>query len=481
MENHIYTQLGFASVQYETVKSTYSTIAQTIFTAVVNQPKVTDLMAKATATDDKNAHAELRQALYSTLKPLYDNLSRQNVRQLHFHLPGAISFLRFHRPNKFGDDLSAIRPSIVNVNQTYQPSYGFEEGRIFNGFRHVFPLFHEGRFVGSVEISYPFSAIQTMLMKLQPAHYHFILDKNIIDGKVWKDELQNYKITDLHPSYYYGLSVNDHHSGTEYIDERTISLINDALTNKVNQQMLKHENFSKYVKIANQWYIVHFLNVTNYLHQPAGYFITYTKDNTIVELVTSFRQQLLVLLAGGLITITLLVLYWRSLQHKHFTLKTMAMSDPLTGLANRANFIAVLQNSIRFAKRTHTPLSIIFFDIDHFKAINDNFGHDMGDEILIEVSNLVTSRIRESDLFARWGGEEFAIILPQTTLDDAMDLAENLRSTIEGYSFAHGKLTCSFGVTRLHEEDTDALLMKRVDTMLYSAKQHGRNNVQSID
>ncbi|BAI80421.1 hypothetical protein DEFDS_0949 [Deferribacter desulfuricans SSM1] len=158
------------------------------------------------------------------------------------------------------------------------------------------------------------------------------------------------------------------------------------------------------------------------------------------------------------------------------------VSDYLTKIYNRKFFDETLKYTIKSSKRHKTPYSLISFDIDNFKKINDNFGHDKGDTVLIELSNIVKSNLRQSDIFARIGGEEFAIILPQTNFKGASILAEKIREHVENHHFSFNKeytVTISLGLISI-EEDFDVdfnTLYKLVDNALYQAKKEGKNRV----
>lgn len=159
--------------------------------------------------------------------------------------------------------------------------------------------------------------------------------------------------------------------------------------------------------------------------------------------------------------------------------KKLSETDLMLGINNRAKFIAILKNEIDRANRYNNNLSLIMFDIDYFKRINDNYGHNIGDEILIEAVNISKETIRESDYLARYGGDEFMIICPQTKAVEAENLAERLRKNIYEFSFSKDiNISCSFGVAEFknNEEDLDSLI-KRVDDALYIAKEKGKNNV----
>lgn len=161
--------------------------------------------------------------------------------------------------------------------------------------------------------------------------------------------------------------------------------------------------------------------------------------------------------------------------------KSLSELDHLTGICNRRCYNKSLETYIALAKRYKRPLSLIMCDIDYFKRINDSFGHDAGDFVLKTIASLISKNIRNTDVFARYGGEEFMIITPETTLKDAVMLAEKLRNLIEStpifYNDIDINLTCSFGVSELREEDTIQSLEKRVDELLYISKKSGRNKV----
>lgn len=160
-------------------------------------------------------------------------------------------------------------------------------------------------------------------------------------------------------------------------------------------------------------------------------------------------------------------------------LARQATTDPLTGIANRLKFNEALRTEIRRSKRNNVPLSLIMFDIDHFKTINDTFGHDSGDTVLRGLTALVSKKVRVHDEFARWGGEEFVIMVTHTSLPHAGLFAEKLRTLIDDLEWPWSrKVTCSFGATQLAEEDTEDRLVQRVDAALYRAKANGRNRVE---
>jgi len=166
------------------------------------------------------------------------------------------------------------------------------------------------------------------------------------------------------------------------------------------------------------------------------------------------------------------------LQAERSLLKRYALTDSLTGLPNRLAFETTLESDYTLALRTQQPLSLILFDLDRFKHVNDTYGHSRGDSVLAHVAQVLHSVIRGSDHPARWGGEEFVVVLPNSTAHDAVVLAERLRKAVETTNFSVGSLTVSLGVAQLHETDSPLSLVRRADEALYRAKAGGRNRVE---
>lgn len=155
-----------------------------------------------------------------------------------------------------------------------------------------------------------------------------------------------------------------------------------------------------------------------------------------------------------------------------------ATTDPLTGFNNRKMFNDILASESARAVRHNKPFSLIIFDIDSFKMVNDTYGHMVGDEVLRGISTVAAQSIRESDTFARWGGEEFIILLPENGLEGAAIVAEKVRAAIAACDCGEpGYKTCSFGVAEFSaEEDTNSLI-NNADKALYFAKNNGKNQV----
>jgi len=183
--------------------------------------------------------------------------------------------------------------------------------------------------------------------------------------------------------------------------------------------------------------------------------------------------------ALGSLAVLAAALYWtlrlRSLNRE---LKRLSETDLLTGLYNRALLDARLRQEFERARRYGRPLSLVMLDIDHFKAINDEFGHLMGDKMLQVIAALARASLRTTDVLGRWGGEEFLVLCPETTAEDALAVAERIRAAVaQGQYPSRRAHSVSAGVASLGPQDSVDTLLQRADTALYQAKNSGRDRV----
>jgi diguanylate cyclase (GGDEF)-like protein len=175
----------------------------------------------------------------------------------------------------------------------------------------------------------------------------------------------------------------------------------------------------------------------------------------------------------------------RELEEANRKLRELATTDGLTGLYNYRFFEDTIRMEVRRAQRQKLPLSMLMIDLDHFKVYNDTHGHQMGDEVLKTLARIMKYRLRSTDFPCRYGGEEFAIILPGTGFEEAMSLAEEIRGLVEAHPFSggerqpEGRLTISIGVATYPQDAEDEIsLVRTADMALYRAKQKGRNRVE---
>ena len=286
-----------------------------------------------------------------------------------------------------------------------------------------------------------------------------------------------------------------------------IKILEDELYFLVNSPIIKNE-----VKLGNDILIYKLKDILNEINkQNIKYNIIYDnnleKERLIIgDNIKDFRRllntnywlkakmpkkdlyntlnSLSIKIIGGFIILLILIItiFYKTLNYTSKevikNLKMKAEIDEMLNIYNRTKFMEKLKLETERSHRYKSDVSLIMFDVDYFKEINDNYGHLVGDDILKSLINIVKNEIREVDFLARYGGDEFIIINPETKLKESVKLAERLRFKIENSEFEKiDKVSCSFGVAELREDDDIDSFIKRVDDALYEAKEKGRNKV----
>lgn len=213
-----------------------------------------------------------------------------------------------------------------------------------------------------------------------------------------------------------------------------------------------------------------------------GWYLVVEQDES--SEVKPIEQVLAINLAiSAAVTLLVLAITLLAVNRYQLHVEHVAATDMLTGLLNRQAFEEEYQDAVREVARTGRPLCVILFDIDFFKQVNDSYGHLAGDQVIRDIGQLAQDIVRQSDVAARWGGEEFLILLKGCPLEQAVGLAEKLRHTVAAHDFGvlemQKPITVSAGVAQYHDQETQAGFFARVDKMLYQAKKNGRNRVES--
>ncbi|WP_455757165.1 diguanylate cyclase [Sulfurimonas sp.] len=588
---------------YQIISQKFQTVAETMFETTLNNQQVKQLIKNA-YTDKKDLS---RQHLYSLLKDRYDYFKKYNVRQLHFHLKNNESFLRFHRPGKYGDNLTGIRSTVEWVNEHHFEIQGFEEGRIFNGFRYVFPLSYlndkmKKEHVGSVEVSFSAQAIIKVFSSSHHSNAGFLVSKDVVGFKVFNEEKSNYSQSVFENFYHENSIKKQFQLAFEHFDTNMLSKEN---IKTINDKIFDGEIFSVLSNSGNSLFT--FIPLKNPVNQKTVAAIVLQIDNTTINKQNDF---FLLVLFAGIITILLILIFlyreftlklkfldlsiktqhildtqksivvitngitindvnkkfleffnypslndfkkkyncicdhfikddnyfslakindgdvWvkelknipdqdrvvllrdsKGIEHSFaitisdykeqyfivtFTdisgtmqnqliLEKQVILDKLTGAYNREFFEKKTPQIIVDNQANGKFLGLIIFDIDHFKLVNDTYGHNVGDYILKELVNRVMFSIRDSDYLVRWGGEEFIVLISTRSLDEAESTAQHLRSMIEHHKFDHvNNITCSFGVTLYIEDEPLTTTVERADKALYFSKENGRNMVTKL-
>ena len=236
----------------------------------------------------------------------------------------------------------------------------------------------------------------------------------------------------------------------------------------------KEKKIIDYTKAGEEY----LLNV-KYIPELDLYLIVEAKLSYFIENVT--KTFYFNLIGSIFVSILIALMILITIRKYHRKLEYLAANDTLTGLPNRRSFNKKFEHFFLLHKRNSNPMALLFLDLDDFKNINDTLGHQIGDEVLKRIADIIKQNIRKTDLVARWGGEEFIISLIDSDVKKAKVIAEKLREQIETDIFLHQitnqTVTASFGLTNVKSDDTIDTILNRVDTALYKAKGSGKNKI----
>lgn len=261
---------------YQAVKMSFMNTADVFIRQLVQKSEIIELYAQIPTASEARKDS-IRNQIYYKLTPGYEYLKTKGIRQLHFHEPNNISFLRFHRPHKYGDNLTNIRYSVKMANETHRIYYGFEEGRIFNGFRNVFPLYQGAQHIGSVEASFSFDVLRKQLERQGFLYSGFMIKKDIVESKVFESELGSYIPSLLSDDYMHEIDfLHYNFSQADFLKQ-----IDNRLKNKIANKLKQGQSFTISCYFNNQWYLITFLSIKNVEGLPAAYMFAYQQNSII--------------------------------------------------------------------------------------------------------------------------------------------------------------------------------------------------------
>ncbi|OYT17747.1 MAG: hypothetical protein B7C24_01090 [Bacteroidetes bacterium 4572_77] len=298
ISNYLTEETTETEIKLNAVRDAYTIMIETLFNQIIREPNVLELYSKALDTDSTTQN-KIRDSLYNLLIPTYEQLKLAHIRQLIFIMPNNEVFFRFHRPDKFGDDLTEVRYSVKMANQTKQIYSGFEEGRSYNGFRNIFPIYYKDKHIGVIEISFSF-AINTL----------FKHDNDVLSLMVKKD-IANFKLNTNQKKKYVQSLLSD-----EYLQEKEFShykndtanilkQIDKNIKTEITEKLANNESFTINHHINKTNYLITFISTKNVEGNPVAYMVSYYKDKNVIaelyeqffirHLITSFLLAIIVL------------------------------------------------------------------------------------------------------------------------------------------------------------------------------------------
>ncbi len=269
------------NTQLKSVISFYSTTSTIVIDEILNNENIKSILIDIN-TNNETKQKELRNKLLTILKPTYDRLTNHGFRQLHFHDKVGNSFLRFHSVENYGDNLFPFRATIFEANKTKKPQFGFEEGKILNGFRNVFPIILDGEFYGTVELLNSFDTFSTTLHKNFPLEFKLLITKEYVNSKVFPELINKYYKPSTISNFFY--EENSIKTNNRYINKIQLENIDKELKNiYIERDLQTKKAFVKSLKLSNKHYIITFLPVSDFNKTVNTYVVSYMEDDSIYQ------------------------------------------------------------------------------------------------------------------------------------------------------------------------------------------------------
>ncbi len=468
--NHAITVLTH---EYRAVVSGHSVTVRLMLELLINQEWFTTTVESAYdrhADTDSDGVGRYRRELRTALAPVYDRLDTLRFRRLHVHFADNISFLRMYETERYGDDLSSISTTVARANRDRRFVMGFEEDESFNGYRYVEPIHTpQGRHVGSVELRIGFDTIMDDLNRLFGKEYHLALRTEPVRSGT-APELQDSERESLR-----SLDYRIKSSTTVDSKLRRILFSNDQYRSweHFRSHLDRDVPFAMRISRSGSHYVLAGIPIRNVQGQVAGHFLALEPNYRIGATFRNTGFMILLFLLGATGTIfTGIVLIERGI-----ALEKLAARDQLTELYNRRLFIELFDHARRQQARTGETMVLLLIDLDYFKEVNDRFGHNTGDHVLRSVARRLETNVRAGDVVARWGGEEFIVLLRDIPPMNTRPMAEKICTILGDREIAPvGRVTASIGaVTVPPGAENLEHFVAQADERLYQAKTAGRS------
>lgn len=308
--------------------------AELIYENIIDKPFFQERLYEANQANEARRQ-EIRDEIYNRLFPLYSSMEKFKLKQLHFHLHNNDSFLRFHRPNKFGDNLTDIRATVAYVNRTGMSVKGFEEGRIFNGYRFVFPLFWNTKPAGSVETSVSMKVIMDAMARELTGEVGFIIHRDIVESKVFQSELGNYEVTPFSDDFMYEASLM--HLNTRLQFAQVLQAW-DRVGDFSNAKKVGAS--SHVVEVNGQDFLVSLLPVQNAIKRTTVGYLVYFQEND--EQTIMILEMLAIFIVMLTVAAMMLLLLYRSRANEEALQHVQKMQETNLARFEKAQQIAQL-------------------------------------------------------------------------------------------------------------------------------------------
>ena len=347
IDSHLRNATHTFTTQYKTIYNSYMNISKASHSIIFDSPIVTGHLIDSQSSNPIDIKAA-RINLYNLLKNKYKKLTELGLEQLHFHTKDNRSFLRMHKPEQYGDDLTDVRYSVNYVNQNKKFIHGLEAGRIGHGFRFVYPMYNENFYLGSVEYSISSNAFIESIESAFHTDVHFIVDKEVIYSKIFEIHKTSYEQS-VESKNYLRLKEKAHDNyGMSHIPKK---ILEEKLSSKIEENLKKDNAFSLYTKYDGEFMVLTFLPLKNIKEKKkVAYLVSYTKNKNIEDIYVDFIEINVIL---ELLTILILYFFYLLNSNKQKLLNEQKILSENTKLDSMRDMIA------NIAHHWRQPLSVI--------------------------------------------------------------------------------------------------------------------------
>ncbi len=442
--------------EFKAVLEGFDKLVYFFYEGYINQPPIKEVFYNASLNQEEIE--KYRKEIIFLLKDRYETLKRYNIKYLTFFFPDGTAFIRFHNPYKSGDKL-VINPISPEKNKT------------FGGFRYIYPVFYKKILVGSVEVVVSFGAIRKELNKLFNSEHRFLIKKDFIFDRLFVEERKNFVESDLSPFYFYESDI--HYKSINRIQSEILSQINREIKDYVKDYLEKKLSFFAVAEVGDNYYTVSFIPIfvlTSQKKKHVGYLLTYEKDNSIAVYKSSLWISYVT--TSSIVFLLLLMSFLLSYIKEKILIEEAADIDELEYALNEKTFYSLLGTEISRAKRYDRALSLIVIDFPSIKEAPE----EKKLEVIKSLIGVLTENIRDTDYMSYIDNTQIGIILPETNIEEAKNIAERIKEVLEHtYIEEIGKPEFFIGVTEAVFSDTPESLLKRAKEALYLAQEKNKN------
>lgn len=467
--SYLNSEIYSFSSSISSILGSYENFSAYIFYENSNKDSVQKIIKEAYYSD-KNQRKILAEKLKNLLNKPYEQMQHYGFSNIEFIFPDGSSFIKLSPNNESKTIDNYQKINISNIEKRYIKS--FEEGKIFDGYKFIYLILYENQYLGVIAFSVPLTSLLKIYSGFYPnINIEFFANNSIINNSSPSQHEQIEKMVQNTRDYSLYFSKRN----AETIDIEKEKQLIHGLKHQIAIKVQKKEKFGFMKEVDEKDYTLLFIPVKNNENNTSGYLIV-TYENEQYESI--YNNMFTEIFLVNLVIIISLVGAFSFIKDRNKFLE-LSNIDYLTKLWNRSKFIELANYELERVGRFNSTFTIFLIDVDFFKKVNDNFGHNVGDEVLKKVAKLIESNIRKTDVVARWGGEEFICLLPYTNLENSLTLAEKLRKIIEETQFEKvNHITISIGVREKTLNDfTIEEVIEKADLALYRAKNSGRNRV----